>query len=126
MTEVGIHKAKISTKLGADRLLVALDVTQEAEAVEKAYLDPADNFRLEANFDHSTEDDTLSGVKLRAVSCNDQEIHIRKIVVLGEYLSCKYTDAQVGSLAEKAGLTLNRIWTDPGLHVGLFCFAKDV
>ncbi|XP_060593376.1 histidine N-alpha-methyltransferase-like [Ruditapes philippinarum] len=83
-----------------DRLLIALDITQDATAVENAYLDPTgvaaplylnaiwrlnreygadidtDKFRLEAKFEKSSEDDRLSLLVLKAVSKCDQQYNI--------------------------------------------------
>ncbi|XP_052777112.1 histidine N-alpha-methyltransferase-like [Mya arenaria] len=146
---------------GQDRLVVSLDMTQDAEIVIKAYLPPTgsgqnlysnalwrlnreygsdvktDNFRLEGRFKRSEEG--CSGIIVKAVSNTNQHIHIPGLHLSfdllegegiylheGEYLSCKYTETQVRALTEKAGLTLNRMWTDAGRRVGIFCFTSKL
>ncbi|WAR23855.1 EGTD-like protein, partial [Mya arenaria] len=92
------------TMSGQDRLVVSLDMTQDAEIVIKAYLPPTAGLHLSF--------DLLEG----------EGIYLHE----GEYLSCKYTETQVRALTEKAGLTLNRMWTDAGRRVGIFCFTSKL
>ncbi|XP_045158354.2 histidine N-alpha-methyltransferase-like [Mercenaria mercenaria] len=144
-----------------DRLLIALDITQDAEAVENAYLDPTgvaaplylnalwrlnreyggnidtDKFQLEAKFERSTEADRLSRLVLKAVSKCDQRYNITGLGIdvtfkTGEYLqlhegegvSCKYSEHQIRTLAQKGGQRLDKIWTDSENHVALCFIAK--
>ncbi|KAH3840111.1 hypothetical protein DPMN_113554 [Dreissena polymorpha] len=108
---------------GDDRLLVAVDVTQEPKVVERAYRDP--------------DDDAISGVIMEAVSTKHQTIVIPGLGLSltfdaddklrlheGEYVSCKYTEAQLRHIAKRGGLSLSRIWTDADKHVALCCFSK--
>lgn len=144
-----------------DRLLIALDVTQDAETVEKAYNDPTgvsallylnaiwrlnreygsnidtDKFELQAKFEKVTDADRLSRLVLKAVAKCDQHYKIPGLGIditfkTGEYLrlhegegvSCKYTEQQIRTLAQKGGQRLDKMWTDSENHVALCCIAK--
>ncbi|XP_052281169.1 histidine N-alpha-methyltransferase-like [Dreissena polymorpha] len=87
---------------GDDRLLVAVDVTQEPKVVERAYRDPDAGLGLSLTFDA------------------DDKLRLHE----GEYVSCKYTEAQLRHIAKRGGLSLSRIWTDADKHVALCCFSK--
>ena len=132
--------ARMRRTIGAGgAALVGIDLRKDRATLEAAYNDAAGvtaqftlnllarmNRELGADFDlarfrHRARWNALAGrIETHIVSCFDQQVHVngRRVhfaageLMLVEY-SCKYTQAGFERIAARAGLRVERSWSDP-------------
>ncbi|XP_033730553.1 histidine N-alpha-methyltransferase-like isoform X3 [Pecten maximus] len=100
-----IRRLKLLSNVMTDRcrLIISLDITQNKEQIENAYLDPTAGLGITLNL------------------AKDDRLYFHE----GKGVSCKYNVDQIRTLALCAGLYLENHWTDTNQHVAVCYFSTQ-